>query len=152
MVKEYSENINELKLVLKIPIKQYNLVEERVFEAIDLKLKGIENQKNEVTNDEEEYRYQEYNFIKNKDPNDNDDLELKIRKLPMEKYGILNNYFENIFLVDSLIETRVQTGFTRMLPYDPSKESSIQTISLDNLDWYPGITVKGEGIFLNLIK
>lgn len=152
LVKEYSENINELKLVLKIPIKQFNLVEERVFEAIDLKLKGIENQKNEVTNDEEEYRYQEYNFIKNKDPNDNDDLELKIRKLPMEKYGILNNYFENIFLVDSLIETRVQTGFTRMLPYDPSKESSIQTTSLDNLDWYPGITVKGEGIFFEFNK
>lgn len=147
LINEYSKNINELKLVLKFSIKQYGLNEEKVFEAIDQKLKGIENQKNNSTNDEEEFRYQEYNFIKNKESNDNEDLELKIRKLPMEKYGILNNYFSNIFLIDSLIETRVQTGFTRMLPYDPSKESKIQSISLEKLDWYPGITVKGEGIF-----
>ena len=63
------------------------------------------------------------------------------------KYGKLKEYFRNIFLVDSLIETRVQTGFTRMLPYDPSKETNIQSNSLEKLDWYPGITVKGEGIF-----
>jgi len=152
LINEYSKNINELKLVLKFSIKQYGLNEEKVFEAIDQKLKGIENQKNNSTNDEEEFRYQEYNFIKNKESNDNEDLELKIRKLPMEKYGILNNYFSNIFLIDSLIETRVQTGFTRMLPYDPSKESKIQSISLEKLDWYPGITVKGEGIFFEFNK
>ena len=34
-----------------------------------------------------------------------------------------------------------------MLPYDPSKENNIQSNSLEKLEWYPGITVKGEGIF-----
>ena len=50
-----------------------------------------------------------------------------MRKVPMNEYKELNKYFENIFLIDSLIETRVQTGFTRLLPYDPSKSSSIQS-------------------------
>ena len=147
LVKEFSKNTHELKLVLKSRIKQFNLDEDKVLEAIDIKLKGIESQKNEAVDDEEEFRFQEYNFIKNKDPSDDNDLELKIRKIDMIKYGKLNKYFSNIFLIDSLIETRVQTGFTRMLPYDPSKENNIQSNSLEKLEWYPGITVKGEGIF-----
>jgi hypothetical protein len=148
LVMEYIDKIDELKLVLKMPIKQFNLDEKKVFEAIEIKIKGIENQKSETVDEEEEYRFQEYNFIKTKDPNDNNDLELKMRKIPMNKYGILNDYFQNIFLIDSLIETRIQTGFTRMLPYDPAKEKeNVQSNSLGKLDWYPGITVKGEGIF-----
>ena len=143
-VSEIKENNPHIKYPQSV---QFNLNEDKVLEAIDKKLKGIENQKNEVVDDEEEYRFQEYNFIKNKDPLDKNDLELKIRKIDMIKYGKLKEYFSNIFLVDSLIETRVQTGFTRMLPYDPSKESNIQSNSLEKLEWYPGITVKGEGIF-----
>ena len=147
LVNEYSNNLESLKLVLKESIRLYNLDANKVFEAIDLKLKGIENQKNEAVDDEEEFRFQEYNFIKNKDPNDENDLELKIRKKPMNEYGALSKYFTNIFLIDSLIETRVQTGFTRMLPYDPAKNSNVQSTSLDKLEWLPGIIVKGEGIF-----
>jgi len=146
-IKEYSKNKDSLKAFLTLPMKNHNFDEEKVFEAIDLKLKGIENQKDETINEEEPYKFQEYNFIKNKDPEDDKDLELKIRKIPMKEYGELNKYFSNIFLLDSLIETRIQTGFTRMLPYDPTKISNVQTTSLEKLDWHPGVTVKGEGIF-----
>ena len=150
-IKEYSKSQETLEAFLSFHITKLNLDKIKVLEAIDLKLKGIEDQKNETVDDEEEFKFQEYNFIKNKEPN-NEDLELKIRKIPMEEYGDLKNYFSNIFLVDSLIETRVQTGFTRMLPYDHNSTSNdqgpnIQSTSLENLNWLPGITVKGEGIF-----
>ena len=55
--KRIFQNTHELKLVLKSRIKQFNLDEEKVLEAIDIKLKGIENLKNEVVDDEEEYRF-----------------------------------------------------------------------------------------------
>ncbi|MDC0937866.1 DUF1998 domain-containing protein [Pelagibacteraceae bacterium] len=149
-IKEFSKNQSNLDAFLSLQIRKLNLDKKKVLEAIDLKLKGIDNQKNETINDEELYKYQEYNFIKNKDPQDNEDLELKIKKIPMENYGDLNKYFSNIFLIDSLVETRIQTGFTRSLPYDPSKDSNVQPLSLENLDWLPGTIVKGEGIFLEL--
>lgn len=124
----------------------------KVIEAIKLKLNGIESQSKETIEDEESYKFQEYNFLKNKDPFDNSEPELKIRKIPMSKYGILNDYFSNIFLLDSLIETKVQLGFTRYFPYDPSKSSNVQSLSLTPQKWLPGIVNKGEGIFFEFNK
>ena len=147
LIKEHLDNIHDLKLVLKSPVKAENLDLEKVLEAIDLRVKGIEDQKKVTSSDDEEYRFQEYQFLKNKDPNDENDPELKMRKVPMNEYKKFNKYFENIFLINSLIETRVQTGFTRLLPYDPSKSSSIQSISSGNLNWLPGIIVKGREFF-----
>ena len=80
--------------------------------------------------------------------------ELKIRKIPIEKYGNLKKYFSNILLIDSLVETKVQKGFTRVQPYDPNKKDCIQELSQDpnKIRWLPGTIVKGEGIFLNFDK
>ena len=129
-----------------------NLDKKKVLEAIESKVKGIDKQSTETSDDEELFKFQEYNYLKNKDPSDDSDLDLKIKKIPMENYGKLNNYFSNIFLLESLTETRIQTGFTRLLPYDPSRNDKVQTPSLRPLNWLPGITVKGEGIFFEFKK
>ena len=146
-VQEFSENKQSLDAFLTLPAKKQNLDKKKVLDAIEAKLKGIDTQKEETFDDEELYKFQEYNFIKNKKPEDTKNLELKIKKIPMIKYGSLTKYFSHIFLLDSLIETRVQTGFTRNLPYDPSKEPNVQSLSIDHLNWWPGTIVKGEGIF-----
>ncbi len=128
------------------------LDKQKVLEAIESKVKGIDKQKTETSDDEELYKFQEYNYLKNKNPSDDTDLDLKIKKIPMKDYGTLNNYFSNIFLLESLTETRVQTGFTRLLPYDTSRRDKVQLSSLIPLNWLPGITVKGEGIFFEFKK
>ena len=72
------------------------LDKQKVLEAIESKVKGIDKQKTETSDDEELYKFQEYNYLKNKNPSDDTDLDLKIKKIPMKNYGTLNNYFSNI--------------------------------------------------------
>ena len=63
LIKEHLDNIHDLKLVLKSPVKAENLDLEKVLEAIDLRVKGIEDQKKVTSSDDEEYRFQEYQFL-----------------------------------------------------------------------------------------
>jgi hypothetical protein len=91
-----------------------------VLEAINNKKLGLEEQNRitpEKSDEEELYRNQEYNFIINSS-SDDEESELKLKKIPIVEYGSLKNYFSNIFLIEKLIETRVQRGFTRKKPYD----------------------------------
>jgi hypothetical protein len=122
-----------------------------VLEAINNKKLGLEEQ-NKITpekSDEEElYRNQEYNYIINSETTDEEN-ELKLKKIPIDQYGSLKKYFSNIFLIEKLIETRVQRGFTRLNPYDgDGKNSNLQPLFLDNkINWLPVNVVTGEGIF-----
>ena len=152
LIKETSKNSGNLEALLKGMLARSRLDKQKVLEAINSKLKGIDKQSSETVEDEELYKFQEYTYLKKKDPSDNSELELKIKKIPMVNYKELNKYFSNIFLLDSLIETRIQTGFTRLLPYDPSRPENVQRSSLSPLNWLPGITVKGEGIFFEFNK
>ena len=104
--------------------------------------------------DEEAYRFQEYQFIKNPQTIESPYLELSIKKKLIEEYGILKKYFSNIFLVDRLTETRVQIGFTRSKPYEEGGDKNlVQKLSDDNtIRWLPGTIVKGEGIFFEFNK
>ena len=145
---------------LEVTIKHALLFGEQKYKSLDLKevLEAINNKKlgleeqNRITpekSDEEElYRNQEYNFIINSS-SDDEESELKLKKIPIDEYGSLKNYFSNIFLIEKLIETRVQRGFTRKKPYDgDSNKSNLQSIFQDNkINWLPANVVTGEGIF-----
>jgi hypothetical protein len=122
-----------------------------VLEAINNKKLGLEEQNRitpEKSDEEELYRNQEYNFIINSS-SDDEESELKLKKIPIVEYGSLKNYFSNIFLIEKLIETRVQRGFTRKKPYDgDGNKSNLQSIFQDNkINWLPANVVTGEGIF-----
>ena len=147
LIQSNKNQLSNLDLLVTALLVRSRLDKKKVIDAIKIKLEGITNLSKETKDDEEMYRFQEYNFLKNKDPLDDSDPELKIRKISMEKYKSLANYFSNIYLLDSLIETKVQVGFTRYFPYDPMKPENVQNLSLNSQNWLPGVINKGEGIF-----
>ncbi len=104
--------------------------------------------------DDEAYRFQEYQFIKNPETIESPYLELSIKKKPIKEYGILEKFFSNIYLVDRLTETRVQVGFTRSTPYEEGVDKNlIQKLTTDqSIKWLPATIVKGEGIFFEFNK
>jgi hypothetical protein len=62
----------------------------------------------------------------------------------------VSSSFSHLALIHKLRETRVLTGFTRLLPPDGSLTSPrLQPLALDRrIDWLPATIVRGEGIFL----
>jgi len=121
--------------------------------AVNKKLGNLNDQIEEISKDnsEENYRFQEYNFIINKETGE--DTQMLKKQMSMNDYSSISDYFNNIFLIPRLIETRVQMGFTRLLPYDEGmKAENIQKLSKGKQQWLPGMVVKGEGIFLEFNK
>lgn len=130
-----------------------NVSPESLFLAVNKKLGKLNEQIQEITKDnsEENYRFQEYNFIINKKKSSG--VQMLKKQMNLEDYNIISDFFENIFLISRLIETRVQMGFTRLLPYDEGmKAENIQSLSKGNFKWLPGMVVRGEGIFLQFKK
>lgn len=149
LIQDNKNNKDALKgLVQGMLLKHKNLEIDKVLKALETKLKGIEEQSKVTVDDEESYKFQEYKYLLDENNHNKRSSKLRIEKFPIEKYGSLKNFFSDILLVKSLIETRVQTGFTRDMPYDPSREDSKQKLSIKNLNWLPGMIVKGEGIFI----
>ncbi len=94
---------------------------------------------------DEEYKYQEYDFIINKTTTDDD--ELVKHQFNISEYKELENYFSNIILIDKLKETRVHTGFSRLNPFEDGSGSFKQHLSERPRKWLPATVVNGEGIF-----
>jgi hypothetical protein len=59
--------------------------------------------------------------------------------------------FEKIVLVKKLRETRVLTGFSRLVPVE-ALDGPPASLSLRPKHWLPGFSVRGEGIFLQFDK
>lgn len=149
LIQDNKNNKDVLKGLLQgLLLKHKNLEIDKVLKALEIKLKGIEEQSKDTIDDEESYKFQEYKYLLDEKNHNKRSSKLRIEKFPIEKYESLKNVFSDILLVKSLIETRVQTGFTRDMPYDPSREDSKQKLSIKDLNWLPGMTVKGEGIFI----
>lgn len=93
--------------------------------------------------DETTYRQAEYQALR-VDVRDKDD-DLACRKCPIDEYEeVVQKYFEQVTLVERLAETRVLTGFSRIIPQVSAK------LSRTKVGWLPGFRVHGEGIFLQL--
>ena len=145
-----------LNEILKTVVAGTNLDIEKLKKAIKKKKEGLLNQTQiEIDQEnpqkiEEEYRFQEYDFIIKKQATD--EGELVKHKIEISKYEELKQYFSNIILIDRLKETRVQTGFSRMNPYEEGSGSFKQHLSKRPRKWLPAMTVHGEGIFLEFNK
>ena len=99
---------------------------------------------------EERYRYDEYKAFIGPRPlkSERDDFDTEL--LPASTYGDpFGDLFERVVLVRKLKETRVLTGFSRLVPVEALKGLPA-ALSLEPKNWLPGFSVRGEGIFLEL--
>jgi hypothetical protein len=115
--------------------------------AAQARLDGSTGQRIAVT--EEEFRWQEYDVLCNAatDPAD----ELFVERRSGKDYGWLGDYVRQVGLVRKLRETRVLTGFSRLMPKSDLSDPAVQRLSIDQtLPWLPAIDVRGEGIFIEI--
>lgn len=107
---------------------------------------------NEPGSSEANFRYQEYEILCNEISED----DIKISKRDIDAYDpIISTHFSQVMMVDKLMETRVLTGFGRILPSDSEYGAENRKklwknppIPYSVNDWLPAYQVVGEGIFL----
>ncbi|MER8549925.1 DUF1998 domain-containing protein [Mesorhizobium sp. M0684] len=94
------------------------------------------------------YRYDEYKaYLGPRPPRDErHDFDTDTRDSG-DYGGVFGRLFERIVLVSKLRETRVLTGFSRLIPPDALTGQPAQ-LSRKPKSWLPGFSVRGEGIFL----
>jgi hypothetical protein len=142
--------------ILKSVVAGTNLEFEKLKRAIKKKNEGLLNQtQTEIDQEnpqkiEEDYRFQEYDFMVNKDSSD--ESEMIKHEIDISEYQELKKFFSRIILVDKLRETRVQTGLSRINPFEEGSATMKQTLSIRPRKWYPGMVVHGEGIFIEFNK
>jgi hypothetical protein len=96
---------------------------------------------------EERYRYAEYSALQRPTNSPVDQLITRPTEMPKHDPKI-REIFEAIVMVESLAETRVLTGFTRIEP--PGPDVSLAPVRRGTGEWLPAYRVQGEGIFLVL--
>lgn len=115
------------------------------YEAAQRKLEGVEA---EEGSEEEDYRRSEYEAFR--DERGSSDTDLFVEALSIEEYqNWLSPFLEKICLVRKLRETRVLSGFSRLVPPGSDEGAgTLQQLSRNKaLGWLPAMVVRGEGIF-----
>lgn len=96
-------------------------------------------------------RLEEYNYILKGRNSEN--AEFKAIVNSFEDYEgkellDLEEFFDCVVLIEKLKETRVFTGFSRIISDSSNREFKMSQLSKKPIDWLPAIEVYGEGIFL----
>jgi hypothetical protein len=98
---------------------------------------------------EEDFRRQEHHVLIDGGGSPTDDL--FVERIDGARYGWLGAYFRRVGLVRKLRETRVLTGFSRLVPKSDRSDPAVQPLSINGgLGWLPAIEVRGEGIFVEI--
>jgi hypothetical protein len=123
---------------------------EKLRVAAQDKYDGIDVQ---VGESEEAYRFSEYEAFKSERGSAASDLLVNYRSI-FDYDKSIQPYFESICLIPKLKETRVLSGFTRLLPNEGENTSSqLQPLNRSkSIDWLPAMEVRGEGIFIEFNK
>lgn len=101
---------------------------------------------------ENAFRRAEYDAFTGPRPSPADREDFDLRPVKLKDYGQwFEEHFEEVALVTRLRETRVLQGFTRLLPPE-ANDNGLAPLSLGKPDWLPGVSVRGEGIFLRFSK
>ncbi|CAM3276146.1 DUF1998 domain-containing protein [Asticcacaulis taihuensis] len=99
---------------------------------------------------EEKYRHDEYKAFLGPRPPKSERQDFDTSQHAAGEYGQdFAGLFDNVVLVRKLRETRVLTGFSRLMPAEASNAPPA-SLSLEPKEWLPGFSVRGEGIFLTL--
>ena len=97
---------------------------------------------------EERYRADEYRAYTGPRPPKQERHDFDTEDIPLSKYPTwCSKFFDKIVLIKKLRETRVLTGFSRLVPPEIA-DSELAALSLHPKNWLPGFSVRGEGIFL----
>lgn len=151
------EVVDELRAQFRTELESYSDTEiKRTLLSIEQR-ETVENEELEESCGaelERVLRLEEYSVLS--EPSDQD--ELKIRRIPLEKYNSrlfdMEKYFSEVFLVEKLKETRVLAGFNRVFNDRPADFQQLKHQMWRNVpddasdDWLPAYVVYGEGIFL----
>lgn len=99
---------------------------------------------------EEEYRATEYEAYLGPRPPQSERRDFDIKKIAIGDYEeSFQRYIADVVLITKLRETRVLTGFSRVLPPEHMGQV-LADLSLTKKDWLPAMEVRGEGIFLTI--
>jgi hypothetical protein len=95
-----------------------------------------------------QYRHDEYHAYTGPRPPHQERHDFDTEVVPPQRYDSrFEEFFEQVVLVKKLRETRVLTGFSRIIPVEALNGLPAQ-LSLTPKTWLPGFCVRGEGIFL----
>jgi hypothetical protein len=98
---------------------------------------------------EEDFRRQEYDVLCSGASNPTD--ELFVERVDGKEYGWLQKFVKRVGLVRKLRETRVLTGFSRLMPKTDRSDPAVQRLAIDEgINWLPALEVRGEGIFIEI--
>jgi len=128
---------------------------ELFLEAVKERLKeeeGGTNQDEEDLVTEEKYRLAEYKAYLGTRPPEQERHDFDTKALTITDYPTwFQEFFEAVVLVKKLRETRVLTGFTRVVPPE-SLDGTPAALSILPKRWLPASEVRGEGIFFTFRK
>jgi hypothetical protein len=124
---------------------------ELFLEAVKERLKEEEGEPNQDEEDhvtEEKYRLAEYKAYLGPRPPEQERYDFDTKALLVTDYPTwFQELFEAVVLVKKLRETRVLTGFTRIVPPE-SLAGEPAALSINPKNWLPASEVRGEGIFV----
>ncbi|MEQ8246206.1 MAG: DUF1998 domain-containing protein [Alphaproteobacteria bacterium] len=117
--------------------------------AVEERIQG-KSAENEETGlvDENRYRHDEYAAYLGSRPPRQERRDFDKEIFEVDLYADwFKNYFDRVVQVTKLRETRVLTGFTRLVPPE-ANDCSPAALSREPKNWLPAFEVRGEGIFL----
>lgn len=96
---------------------------------------------------ESDYRYEEYEALRQNCGKDQDDL--LVINHPIAGYDkAIQPYFQSVSLVQKMKQTQALIGFSRLTPKMQSVADFRKSLSEAEKDWVPAVQSKGEGIFI----
>jgi hypothetical protein len=136
---------------LKTKAKNLGLDEDAFIGAVLERMNGDETASEGYT-DETRYRFDEYKAYTGPRPPEVERHDFDTKACDVDGYEPwFARAFDAVVLVRRLRETRVLTGFTRLVPPDATN-GALAALSLTPKRWLPGFSVRGEGIFLQFSK
>jgi len=110
-----------------------------------------------ITQSETEYRFDEFKALTGQVRSNRDSKQFSIEIVAGEKYKI--NPIEKVVLVHRLRELRALVAFSRINPLDREElgtddeedRAEVRAVPVGeraNIDWFPAVEVRGEGIFI----
>jgi len=142
--------VNSKNQTLIFIANQHGVSSEQIASAANEKLGNTDAVPHDIIT-EDEYRFTEYKAFLGPRPSKNDRGYFDIIGHQMEEYSEdFRRFVDKVVLIPKLKETRVMTGFTRLVPSGSEHTGKISSLSLNQKDWLPAVDVYGEGIFLTL--
>lgn len=138
---------------LRIKAKNLGLDADAFVRAVMDRLQAVQSSEDGDADEaltEERYRYDEYKAFTGPRPQRQERHDFDTETVRLTSYANwFSELFDKVILVKKLRETRVLTGFSRLIPVEALEGSTAQ-LSLRPKQWLPGFCVRGEGIFLQL--